>query len=200
MSEKRKYELRRRAERQAETRRRIVEATHALHQEVGPARTTISAISERAGVERLTVYRHFPDEADLLRACQQRFLADHPFPDPTPWGQIDDPRGRLRAALSAFYAYYRETEAMTAHVLRDAPSVPALAELLRDLPRYFVAVRDLLARGWNVTGGDRALVEAMLGHALEFDTWRSLTRRQALTDAQAVDLMTRLVSCLGAPE
>lgn len=195
MRDKRKYELRRRAERQAETRRQIVEATVALHQSVGPARTTISAIAERAGVERLTVYRHFPEERGLLRACQQHFLASYPFPDPTPWGQIDDPPVRLRAALGALYAHYRATEAMTANILRDAPLLPALAELLRDLPRYFAAVRDLLARGWNVGDDERALIEAAIGHALEFETWRSLTRRHSLTDTEAVELMIRLVVC-----
>lgn len=199
MYKKRKYELRRRAERQAETRRRIIEATFALHQEVGPAHATISAIAERAGVERLTVYRHFPEERDLLRACQQHFLASHPFPDPTPWSRIDDPPVRLREALGALYAHYRATEAMTANVLRDAPLLPALAELLQDLPRYFAAVRDVLARGWTVGDDDRALVDAAIGHALEFETWRSLTRRQALTDSQAIELMTRLVVCLAAP-
>lgn len=199
MAEKRRYELRRRAERQDETRRRIVEATVALHQEVGPARTTISAIARRAGVQRLTVYRHFPEERDLLAACQQHFLASHPIPDPTPLSRIDDPAARLRLALEALYAYYRATEAMTAHVMRDAPLLPALGELLEELPRYFAAARGLLARGWNVGGADRDLVEAAIGHALEFETWRSLTRRQGLTDGQAAALMTRLVACLAPP-
>lgn len=196
MGSKRKYELRRRADRQVETRRRIVEATTALHQEVGPAKTTISAIAKRAGVERLTVYRHFPEEGELLRACQEHFLTRHPIPDPTPWSRIDDPPARLRSALSALYAYYRATEAMTANVLRDAPSLPVLAELLEGLPRYFASVRDLLTRGWAVRDDDRTLVETAIEHALQFETWRSLTRRQALTDDQAVAMMTRLVICL----
>lgn len=200
MSGNRKYELRRRAERQAETRRRIVEATAALHQEVGPAKTTISAIAKRAGVERLTVYRHFPEESDLLRACQEHFRTSHPIPDAAPWSRIEDPAARLHSALVALYAYYRATEAMTANVLRDAPSLPALSELLEELPRYFTSVRKLLTRGWNVRDADRALVEAATGHALEFETWRSLTRRQALSDAQAVDLMTRLVVCVAELE
>lgn len=199
MTEKRKYRLRRRAERQAETRQRIVEATVALHQEVGPAKATISAIAERAGVERLTVYRHFPDERDLLRACQQHFLTGHPIPDPTPWRRVDVAPTRLRLALTALYAYYRATEAMTANVLRDAPSMPALAELLEDLPRYFAAVRHLLGQGWDGGPDDDGRLEAAIGHALEFETWRSLTRRQGLTDSQAVELMTRLVVCLATP-
>lgn len=198
MSARRTYELRRRAERRVETRQRIVEATVALHQEVGPAHTTISAIAKRAGVERLTVYRHFPEERDLLQACQQHFLAGHPIPDPAPWSAIEDPSARLRAALGALYAYYRTTEAMTANILRDAPLLPALDALLQDLPRYFSTVRDLLARGWHLADDDPAAVKAAIGHALEFETWRSLTRRQGLTDSQAAELMVRFVVCLAS--
>ncbi|HEU5441070.1 MAG TPA: TetR/AcrR family transcriptional regulator [Ktedonobacterales bacterium] len=193
MTRKRPYQLKRRAERQDETRRRIAEATMELHEEVGPAQTTISAVAERAGVERLTVYRHFPTERELLRACQQHFLARYPYPDPATWAAIADPRERLRVALCVLYARYRTTEAMTANLLRDAPSMPALAELLQGMPVYVRAVRDLLAAPWGVLGERRALLEAVIGHALDFETWRSLARRQGLTDEQAVDLMVRLV-------
>lgn len=196
MAKKRTYTLKRRAEYQEETRRRITEATAALHQELGPAHTTISAIAARAGVERLTIYRHFPDERDLLQACQQHFLSAHPYPDPTPWASIDDPEPRLRAALTALYTRYRETEAMTANILRDAPLVPALAEQIQGMPRYYSSVRDILARGWSAAGEPSALLLAALGHALEFETWRSLARRQGLSDEQAVEVMARLIGCL----
>src|SRR3954462_4827896 len=120
----RKYELKRRAGRQAETHRRIVEATVALHEEVGPAHTSISAIAERAGVERLTVYRHFPDDASLFAACSHRFTEGHPPPDPETWAEIADPVARLRAALGAFYAFYRDGEGMLTNIERDAPQLP----------------------------------------------------------------------------
>jgi AcrR family transcriptional regulator len=193
MREKRPYRLKRRAERQEETRRRIAQATMELHQEVGPAQTTISAVAERAGVERPTVYRHFPTEQELLRACQQHFRALYPYPDPATWATIANPHARLRAALSALYARYRATEAMTANLLRDAPSMPVLAELLQGIPVYLDAVRELLAEPWGRAGERRALLGAVIGHALDFETWRSLARRQRLTDEQAVDLMLRLV-------
>ena len=196
MFEKRKYELRRRAERQEETRRRIAAATAALHEEVGPARTTISAIAARAGVERLTVYRHFPEERELLRACQEHFLATHPPPNPAPWSAIADPAERLRTALRALYAYYHATEAMTANILRDLPAVPALAEVVADLPRFYAAVRALLAVGWAIPAEGHALVLAAIGHALDFETWRSLARRQGLTDEEAIEMMVRLVRSL----
>src|SRR3954469_14503837 len=113
MARKRKYELKARAEAQEETRRRITEATVGLHLEVGPAQTTISEIAKRAGVQRLTVYNNFPDEASLLGACSAHYGAQRPPPDPGEWMAMEDPEERTRAALTALYGYYRETEAMT---------------------------------------------------------------------------------------
>lgn len=198
MIEKRKYEQKLRAERQEETRRRITEATAALHQEIGPAQTTISAVAERAGVERLTVYRHFPSERELIYACQQHFRAQHPSPDPATWADIEDPALRLTEALTAFYAYYSETEAMTANVLHDAPLMPTLRDVLSGRAAYFSATQEQLASGWDTPAELRELLLAAVGHALDFDTWRSLVRRQGLTNEQAVVLMVRLVRMLAA--
>lgn len=196
MTEKRKYTQKLRAEQQEETRRRIAEATAALHQEIGPAQTTISAIAERAGVERLTVYRHFPTGRELLNACQGHYLADHPPPNPAIWSDIADVTHRLRAALNAIYGYHRETEAMTANILRDAPLMPELAEGLTERTAFFDGLRHQLAEGWDAPDEARQTLLAALGHALDFETWRSLTRRQGLSDGQAVELMVRLVECV----
>jgi AcrR family transcriptional regulator len=187
----RRYRKNVRAERERDTRRRITEATVELHREVGPARTTISAVAERAGVQRLTVYRHFPDEAALIGACSAHWRASHPIPDPTPWAAIEDPEGRLRTALAALYAYYGSDDAMIASVQRDAPAVPALAAAIRDRSSYMAAVQQLLMRGWGARGRRRELLGAAIGHALEFDTWRSLEHNQGLDPAGAVELMVR---------
>lgn len=191
--QKRAYQLKRRAERQDETRRRIAEATAALHAEIGPAATTISAIAARAGVERLTVYRHFPDEGELFRACQQSFLAAHPYPNLSAWAAIPDSAERLQGALRDLYLRYAETEAMTANILRDAPGIPALAATLKDMPAYFLAARELLAAPYAVPDELQPLLLATIGHALDFETWRSLVRRQGLSTEMAVELMVRLV-------
>lgn len=200
MGERRPYRLKRRAERQEETRQRIAAATMALHQEVGPAQTNISKIAERAGVERLTVYRHFPTEGELFRACQQHFLGLHPYPDPAVWAVIADPIERLRAALGVLYTRNAATEAMTANLLRDAPAMPALAELLQGIPAYLHAATEILARDWDVAPERASLLAATIGHALDFETWRSLVRRQGLTHEQAIDLMVRLVSAASGSE
>src|ERR671916_2681939 len=124
----RKYDMKRRAERQEETRRRIVEATVELHQTVGMARTTISAIAEKAGVQRLTVYRHFPDERGLFSACTGLYMGANPPPDPASWTQVADPQERLRVALAEVYAYHRPTEPIFSNFSRALPVKPILLE------------------------------------------------------------------------
>jgi AcrR family transcriptional regulator len=191
----RKYELKRRAERQEETQRRIVDATVALHAEIGPARTTIKAIAERAGVERLTVYRHFPDETTLFGACGARFRELHPPPDPAEWVAIGDPVERLRHALITLYAFYYENQAMLLNSARDAEHLPALQTARAPFGRYLTAVKGILASGWEAPTKP-GMLDAALGHALDLQTWQSLTDRQGLSDAEAVELMVHLVSAL----
>jgi AcrR family transcriptional regulator len=186
----RKYELKERARRQALTRRRIVEAAVELHTSVGPARTTISGIAERAGVERHTVYAHFPDEQALFRACSEHWTARHPLPDVETLAAIDDPVRRLRRALGELYAWYEPVEADLALFVRDASVVPASAEALGETTTEVAILADAISRGWP----RRKSVRAAIGHALEFETWRSLVRRQGLSRGQAVDAMARLVS------
>src|SRR3954454_15794695 len=130
MESKRRYELKERAVKQAETRQRIIDATVSLHREVGPARTTISEVARRAGVGRVTVYNHFPDDESLLGACTQQFAEENPPPDPAAWKSVKDPEGRLKSGPAALYDYSREKEPMLANVGRDAAIVPALAAVL----------------------------------------------------------------------
>jgi AcrR family transcriptional regulator len=202
MARKRKYELKARAEAQEATRRRITEATVALHQEVGPARTTISEVAKRAGVQRLTVYNNFPDETSLLGACSAHYVADHPPPDSSSWASVADPARRTRAALAAVYAYYRETEPMTGNVMRDAQVMPALAAIVEAayLP-YVLGVRDDLAAAWERSrGGEpQARLRAVLGLALRFETWSALAHDEGMSDEDAADLMVDLVRTSRAP-
>ncbi len=191
----RKYEQRRRVERQHETRRRITEAAAALHGEVGPARTTIKAIAERAGVERLTVYRHFPDARALFGACSTHWRTQHPPPDPAAWLAITTPAARLHAALAALYGYYGANKAMLANLVRDAPLLPALAEVF-GLPRYLAALRESLLADWQAPTDRMAAVRPALGHAVQFTTWQSLTQDQGLTDDDAAALMANFVLCI----
>ncbi len=184
----RKYELKERARRQAQTRQRIVEAAVDLHTSVGPARTTISGIAERAGVERHTVYAHFPDELTLFRACSQHWTGRHPLPDIAVLAEIDDPVRRLRRALGEMYDWYESVEAELALFIRDASAVPP--EITDRRTSRLASLADAVSVGWP----RRRSVRASIGHALEFETWRSLVRRQGLSRGQAVDAMTRLVS------
>jgi AcrR family transcriptional regulator len=186
----RRYELKERARRKAETRQRIVEAAVDLHTSIGPARTTISGIAERAGVERHTVYAHFPDERSLFGACSDHWEARHPLPDLESLATIEDPERRLRRAIGDLYLWYESVEADLAIFIRDASVVPANAAAVDAMTAGFGPLTDALARGRP----RRKSVRAVIGHALEFETWRSLVRRQGLSRAQAVETMTRLVS------
>jgi len=195
----RKYELKQRALSQAKTRQRIVDATVELHGSVGPARTTISAIAERAGVQRLTVYRHFPDERSLFRACSGHWSVEHPRPDTSRWGVVEDPEERLQVALSDIYAYFRTTEEMTANVRRDLPELPVLQEVAAPVRQYWEAVLMVLDSGWKARGHRRKLVRAVIGHAVEFETWRSLVRHQGLEDGEAAEIMVCLARAACGP-
>ena len=196
----RKYELRRRAERQEETRRRIVEATVALHETLGPGRTTISDIASRAGVERATVYRHFPDERSLFTACTGHYLAQNPPPDPGSWAEISDPVSRLRTALVEIYAYHRRTERISEQTERDLPDLPVLQAVLEPGFAHWARLRDVLAADWPVAEERRALVVAGVGHAIAFLTWRSLVREQGLEDNQAAAAMVSMVRSLAGDD
>lgn len=171
-------------------------AVSALHESVGPSRTTVSAVARRAGVQRLTVYRHFPDEAALQGASGARWLEEHPLPDADRWLAVADPRERTRGALGEVYALYSEAGALLDSLHRERERVPAVRPALDVLDAYLTVSRDLLAHGWGVRGRRRRRLLAALGHALAFSTWRSLAGQRGLSDAEAADLMARLVeSC-----
>jgi AcrR family transcriptional regulator len=189
MARKRKYELKARAEAQEETRRRITEATVGLHLEVGPAKTTISEIAKRAGVQRLTVYNNFPDEISLLGACSAHYIAQHPPPDPGAWLSLREPGRRARTALAALYGYYRETEPMTGKVMRDAAVMPALAAVVEQGWTPFLSgLRDDLASAFERDGPADPRLRAALGVAIRFETWRALARDEDMSDEAAAGL------------
>jgi AcrR family transcriptional regulator len=195
-TQKRKYELKARAERQRETRERIAQAAAELHEELGIARTTVAEIARRAGVQRLTVYNHFPDESELFPACTAHFLSVHPQPDFDPAFALEDPRDRLRAVLGALYHWYRETEPMMATVNGDRDSVPALDAFCREAwDPQFAELASALAAGFGARGRRAQRVKALMALAVEFSTWRRLDR-EGLDDDSAADLMTGAVAAV----
>src|ERR671917_350391 len=192
----REHETGRRDRRRERMRQRIIEATVELHKTIGMARTTISAIAEKAGVQRLTVYRHFPDERALFSACTEHWSAANPPPDPASWTQFSDPEERLRVALAEVYAYHRRTEPMMGNVIRDAQVHPLTREMAEPYFQHWERMRYVLATGWGVGDERLALLLATIGHALDFQTWRSLVRQQGLSDEQAVEAMSGMVRCI----
>lgn len=199
-----KYELKKRAERQEETRLRIARATLELHEIVGPALTTRSAIAERAGVTRPTVYSHFPDELSLGKACSSLELSDNPLPDPEPWQEIADPEERMRAALGELYAYFRRRERLWANILRDQEmpltnddpeALEADAEIMEPIFVHWEWMKQTLAAGWGESEEPPGLLLSAIGLALDFQTWRAMVRTQDLSDEQAIELMVGMVRC-----
>jgi AcrR family transcriptional regulator len=174
---KRRYEKRARAAQEQATRLRIVEAAIDLHGTVGPARTTVSAIAERAGVRRATVYRHFPDERALFMGCSSHWREQNPPPDPTTWATITDPAARLETALDALYAWYEQAEPMLSALLRDIEAMPIVAELQAGRLAYLARVEDGLAVGWGARGKAAKRLRAAIGLALDFFAWRTLDER-----------------------
>lgn len=193
----RKYKLKRRAERQEQTRDRIVEATMALHEELGPREATISAIAERAGVQRLTVYRHFPDDQALFQACTSRWIERNPPPGPEQWHQSEQPVDRTRVALTALYGYYRRTERMWTVSYRDEAEVAALQAPMAGFRAHLAMVRDDLLAAWSASGGDKRPLSVTLAHAVDFPTWQSLARL-GLQDDEAAELVVRWLTGVGS--
>ena len=193
--QKRTYRKTRRADLEGQTRLRITESAVALHGTVGPARTSVSALAEHAGVRRSTVYRHFPDEASLFAACTAHWAAENPVPDIGDWAGIEDPDDRLRAALAALYPYYRSTAGMMENLIRDEPVSELFRTHFARYHGYIEAARETLLHGRRSRGRARTQERGAIGHALAFSTWRSLALDEGLDDAQAAELVTRLVTC-----
>lgn len=187
---KRPYQLRQRAESQSQTRQKIIDAAIELHQSKGLVATSMSDIAERAKVGKVTVYRHFPDEAALVGACSGEYFQRHPFPDPGDWRGIRDASERLRRGLRDTYAYHRATEPMIARVLADARDLPVMVPY----HTHWQRAADILAAAWPPAARRKASLRAALALALSFDTWHLLVRGQRLTDDQAIELMMRLTS------
>ncbi len=196
---KRKYELKKRAEEMAETRLRITEAAIELHGTAGPSRTTMSAVAKQAGVERRTLYRHFPTEADLFAACSTHYFIANPWPDLGNWGAIRDPQQRLERALDELYAYYERTEPMLSNVLRDAELVDSARDAVAPLHAYLEEAAEILTIGRKVRGRRRQLLGGALRHALAFSTWRSLSAN-GIGRTDAAKLITALVEGAATPQ
>jgi AcrR family transcriptional regulator len=195
---KRKYELKKRADEMAKTHLRITEAAIDLHGTVGPARTTLSAVAKHAGVERRTLYRHFPTEEDLFAACSAHYFTGNPWPDLDSWRAIHDPRQRLERALDELYAYYERTEPMLSNVLRDAELVDFARDAIAPLQAFLDQAAEALTDGRSARGRRRQLLKRALRHALAFSTWHSLTNN-GIKRSDAAKLVTALVEAAAAP-
>lgn len=190
----RTYTMNKRAKKQEETRQRIVEAAVALHEDPGPARTTISAIAERAGVERLTVYRHFATEEEIFDACSAHFESMHPMPDARAWENLADPRESLTRGLEEIYRYYESAEPMLSSTFRDAELVPAMNGAVERYTQHFEGVFTSLCSRWQASSDEEAQrIAAAIRLVMAFETWRVLARESDLVAEEAVALSVKMV-------
>lgn len=183
---RRKYRKSARAESEAETRRRILDAVITLHGEVGPLQTSVKSIAERAGVQRLTVYRHFGDQRAIVAACSEDWRKRHP-PPALESGESEDPRRRARRLLFSLYTYYREGQQILSNITRDAPKMPELQEEMSPFLDYLEAVVAEIERAWPRKSKWRRVT---LWHAVQFSTWQSVAA-VAGGDRAAVHLVFR---------
>ncbi len=186
--------MQKRAERAQATRQRIVDAAVDLHRTVGLS-ATLSAIAERAGVQRHTLYSYFPDIDSLFQACRAHFLVTHPPPDPRQWRAIEDPAERTALALDELYAYYEAEQEMIWTVYRDADRIP----VERGFEPFVRQAADVVAEGWiGETRGDKTASEirAAVALAVDFFTWRQLVDVQGIGREQAVEIMASFIACV----
>jgi len=193
----RTYQLRARADKQAEVHRTLAEVAYELHRSVGPANTTVSAIAAKAGVQRLTVYRHFPDVESIFAACTAHAFEIDPPPNPVVWQGIADPEARLRTALTDLYGYHRRNTRLLANLYRDA-AVPPVAAGLARRAQLLARAATVLMVGWHAKGAAH-MMRAAFGHALDFGSWQSLAETQQLTDAEAIEMMVGLIKAVAEP-
>lgn len=190
--EKRPYRMKKRTELQQATRLRITESAVELHGTLGPARTSMSAVAEHAGVRRSTLYRYFADEAQLFEACSKHWSKQHPVPDIDTWATIRDPQERLKTGLLELYEFYAGAERMLTNIFRDLDAMEVVKEQFAPFALYMNALQQTLLAGHVKRGRRAARVRAAVGHAIAFTTWHSLVREQRLTPAEAVEMMCKL--------
>lgn len=190
----RSYRMTKRADTIETTRMKIVEATVALHGTVGPAATTVLGIAERAGVTRATVYRHFPDEVALFQACSSHWLGQQDPPNPPLWAEYDEPIERLRVGLADLYRFYRAGESMLRRIYADKTSLPE--QHRKDLDARHDAFCAVLLAPFAKAAKRHRQLNAAIGHAVDFWTWRSLCIENGLSDHEAVELMVGLVAAV----
>lgn len=185
------YQMQKRADDVAQTRRRIVEAAVRLHGTIGPAATTVSALAQEAEVTRLTVYRHFPDDLALFSACSEHWASSQTLPDPEAWKLITKAEDRVRAGLADLYRFYGEAEPMLTNVRRDRAALP---QQIRDRTDATQALYlDALLAGFSVRGRGRTVRRAAINHAISYWTWHSLCVDNGLKNGDAIELMTPFV-------
>ncbi len=194
---KRKYRKTRRAEQEEQTRDKIVSAAMALHEEIGPRATSISAIAERAGVQRLTVYRHFKDDVAIFQACSSRWFELNPPPNPSSWQELAPAVQQTKEALRNIYNYYAANARMLNRVYSDAADVPALQEVMDGFRTYLNQIGNDLLKAWQPETKKSKDVKVLINHALRFSTWESFSQEK-IKEKRIAEVMTKCIDSIAS--
>lgn len=177
----RKYRSAVRDDLKAETLRRIVDATIALHAEQGGLATTHAQIAQRAQVSTPTVYKYFPTRESLFPACIGKVERQAPPLDGAAILAERDPERRLARLIEVVYRRHAFFAPWLTWAVAEVQMIPDLAKAMSHGDREL----DELARAVSSPGrGRRPLPEAYATTRLflDFTTWQRLTRE--LGDAE----------------
>jgi len=184
----REYKMVKRREKVDQTRRRIAKATYELHSTIGPAMTTIALIADRAGLPRQTVYRNYATQVELFRSCIAFGLELNPLPDPDRWHSVTDPGERLQVGLTQLYQWFEAGEPVLTNTMRDFGAVQESAEAMQPVGEVFRHIYETLSQGW-----ESSRVSPLLSLAVDFATWRKLSRGQGMASSAIVEMWSDLI-------
>lgn len=167
MTEKRTYNLGRRAETAAETRQMLVEATAALHAERGISATSLRDIAERAGVSVGTAYHHFPTYLDAVRACGAHTMASSPLPSESIFDGVDATDERVLVLARELCAWY-DRHPWLERIRAERSAYPPVEEAMSAFER----VIEQLARAAAGCSADEARTVAALADVAVYSSLR----------------------------
>ena len=134
----------------AKTRRKLLAAAHELFYENGICATGVTAVAERAGVTKMTLYAHFPSKDDLVAAyLEDNDLRWREFLEEKLSG-YEDSRDRLLAVCDAYREYFTAREMRGCAFVNCAaefpdPDHPARRVIRRHKSGVRARLRDLAA-------------------------------------------------------
>ena len=183
-------------------RERILQATIRVYAEAGFRGTTTRRVAQAAGVNEITLFRHFGTKQALvqtaLKACGRGVRLAPPEPR--------DPEFELNAWALATYRHWHENRRLINQVMGDLAEHPELAPDICEEPsceharlsRYLERMRELgmTSAGFHSDAAAGLLLGSVFTHAL----WRDHFEKPGLPPVEEVirQYVALLLAALGA--